>query len=106
MKCKTLLTLGVTLGLSFSSCATSPGEQMGEKGCECIENSGGDTKKIRECIENFHNLMLVEMNRQKSIGSQKNIDADKAFLVFKKCMDESKYKDSIFNLPRGNMPGK
>ena len=106
MTCKILLGIGVAFALAFTSCATSPGEKMGEKGCECIENSGGDTKKIRECIENFHNLMLAEMNRQKSIGSAKNPDADKAFLSFKKCMDESKYKDSIFLLPHGNMPNK
>jgi hypothetical protein len=99
-----LLLSCVGLGAILISCATSPGKQIGNLGCNCVKNSGGDKQKIRECVETFHKAMMEEMQRQKSVDAVKNNDADEAFQQLKRCMDELQLADTSQSLPPSLMP--
>jgi len=90
--------VGCIVVLSISSCATSPGERIGDIGCECIKKSGGDKQRMMECVSNFNKVMNEEMKRQNSIDATRNKDADEAFLMLKKCMDEVMKSDSTHGL--------
>lgn len=94
-----LLIVGVVLMFSADSCATSPGEKIGNLGCECIKQSGGDKQKMIDCVNEFQKKMVDEMKLQNSIDAERNKDADIAFLMLRNCMDEFTPKDSIHIMP-------
>lgn len=72
--------------LLFASCATPPGQIIGDTVCECLRKTGGDRAKIKVCMGKFQSEVKAELERQNLPEGTQNEEAARAMSIMRLCM--------------------
>ncbi len=76
----------ITACLLCASCATPPGQIIGDTVCECLRKTGGDRAKIKVCMTKFQSDIKAEGIRQNLPEGTDNEEAARAMSIMRLCM--------------------
>ena len=85
--------------LAISSCATPPGEIIGNTVCECLQKTGGDRSKIQQCMARFKEDLKAEVARQNLPEGTNNEEAARAMSIMRLCMRKVSGWDTLRPMP-------
>lgn len=99
-KTQVLCSIIASIGcIVLSSCATPPGEVIGNTVCECLRKTGGDRSKIQVCMARFKEDVKAEVARQNLPEGTNNEEAARAMSIMRLCMRSVSGWDTLRPMP-------